>query len=235
MKVVIKSAAGAKCRKDLPENGSEGKVAPTYDHTCEMNDGYVLVSYAYQGVDLKVNHFPACDLSVVVDMPEDKAWAAINKGNTMAEYGRCEEKYTTHAYFSCMPIATGSEWQPSYYAAMAVKMWSGGTQFTKVGQSANGDLVIAIERDRHGITKLVVASPSPLKDKSGSPEIKWLSVWDHTKITPETTESVRAAVEIAEKILKPLIETQHKPVDTEGTVAQQRISSAVEELQREQA
>jgi len=34
MKVVIKSAAGAKCRKDLPENGSEGKVAPTYDHTC---------------------------------------------------------------------------------------------------------------------------------------------------------------------------------------------------------
>ena len=65
MKVVIKSAAGAKCRKDLLENGSEGKVAPTYDHTCEMNDGYVLVSYAYQGVDLKVNHFPACDLSVV--------------------------------------------------------------------------------------------------------------------------------------------------------------------------
>ena len=63
----------------------------------------------------------------------------------------------------------------------------------------NGDLVIAIERDRHGITKLVVASPNPLKDKSGSPEIKWLSVWDHTKITPETTESVRAAVEIAEK------------------------------------
>jgi len=74
-----------------------------------------------------------------------------------------------------------------------------------------------------------------LKDESGSPEIKWLSVWDHTKIAPETTESVRAAVEIAEKILKPVIETQHKPVDTEGTVAQQRISSAVEELQREQA
>jgi hypothetical protein len=73
MKVVIKSAAGSKCRKDLPNNGSEAKVASTYDHTCEMNDGYVLVSYAYQGVDLKVNHFPACDLSMTVDMPEDKA------------------------------------------------------------------------------------------------------------------------------------------------------------------
>ena len=102
-----------------------------------------------------------------------------------------------------MPIATGNGWQPSYFAAMAVKMWSGGTQFTKVGQSAIGDLVIAVERDHHGITKLVVASADPLKDESGSPEIEWLSVWDHTKITPvsaaEITEFVSAAVGIAEK------------------------------------
>ena len=71
MKIVIKSAAGGKCRKDLPETESEGKVTPTYDHTCNMNDSYVLVSYAYQGVDLKVNHFPACDFSVVVDISQN--------------------------------------------------------------------------------------------------------------------------------------------------------------------
>ena len=85
-----------------------------------------------------------------------------------------------------------------YHGRQDVEWW-----YTKVGQSAIGDLVIAVERDHHGITKLVVASADPLKDESGSPEIKWLSVWDHTKITPvsaaEITESVSAAVGIAEK------------------------------------
>ena len=201
-RVVINKTSGAKISASLPDPGCEGFVAPDYDPHSHYNQGYVSVGF-YVGAfnqELKFNQFPAADLSIISETtnatPVCDNWKAIIQGHEYLHYGRCERKYTAAAYFSKIPV---EGYVHSLYAAMA-ETQKGETQFLKIGQHIAGEMVIAIERDGGGTTRLITVSPddSLLDD----PDLKWVTEWDAAAAAPATVESVKLAAGVADRTLR---------------------------------
>jgi hypothetical protein len=135
MHMLIKTQKGARSRKDLPDSNMTGKVSSTYDPTSQSNVFYVLVGY-----------------HLLLNWP-----ARMVTGLKLRNLVRWQHMVAGKRRAPCMPIAMGNVSLLSYYAAMAVKC-EGHTQFVKIGQALqNGQLIIAIERDRHSVTRFISA------------------------------------------------------------------------------